>query len=231
MLQVKCLMGVVLALSLGGCQKDALVKPNSPFYAPVQARDISMPPVSSGSLYRQNYSVTLYGDRKAYRVGDVVTILLTETTSSKKSNNASHSKSSDIEVTSPILFGENPVDLSVAIENDSSFSGKGSAGQSNSLQGSITVTVHQLYPNGLMLVKGEKWLTLTSGSEVIRVSGLLRPEDVSSENTALSEKLADARLIYNSTDDLADSVKQGYKMDSGVASTADSMLWDLTQTL
>lgn len=231
MLQVKCLMGMVLALSLVGCQKDAVVKPNSPFYAPVQPSDMTMPPASNGSLYQQDYSLALYGDRKAYRVGDVITILLLEATSSRKSNSASHSKSSEVEVASPIVFGKNPVDLSMAIENDSSFSGKGSAGQSNTLQGSITVTVHRLHPNGLMFVKGEKWLMLTSGSEVIRISGLLRPEDVSSENTVLSVKLADARLTYNSTGDLDDSIKQGYKMDTGVTSTVDSMLWDLTQTL
>jgi flagellar L-ring protein precursor FlgH len=210
MLQVKRLIGLVIVLALVGCQKDAMVKPDDPFYAPVQPSHIAPPPASNGSLYQQNYSMALYGDSKAYRVGDVITILLTETTSSKKSNNASHSKSSDVEVTTPTIFGKTPIDLSVALENDSSFSGKGSAGQSNSLQGSITVTVHQLYPNGLMFVKGEKWLTLTNGSEVIRVSGLLRPEDVSPENTALSTKLADARLTYSGTGDLADSAKQGW---------------------
>jgi len=210
MLQVKRLIGLVLILTLAGCQKEAMVKPDDPFYAPVQPSHIAPPPASNGSLYQQNYSMTLYGDRKAYRVGDVITILLTETTSSKKSNSSSHSKSTEVTVGNPTLFGKQPVDLSVGIENDTSFSGKGSAGQSNSLQGSITVTVHQLYPNGLMLVKGEKWLNLTNGSEVIRVSGLLRPEDVTPENTALSTKMADARLTYSGTGDLANSSRQGW---------------------
>lgn len=107
-------------------------------------------------------------------------------------------------------MGQQPFNLETSIENDTAFSGKGSTGQSNSLQGSITVTVHQLYPNGLMLVKGEKWLNLTNGSEVIRVSGLLRPEDVTPENTALSTKLADARLTYSGTGDLADTTSQGW---------------------
>jgi flagellar L-ring protein precursor FlgH len=210
MLQVKRLMALSLLLTLVGCQKEAMVKPDDPFYAPVQPSHMAPPPASNGSLYQQNYSMSLFGDRKAYRVGDLITIMLTETTSSRKSTNASHSKSSEITIANPTIFGKTPVDLSTTVENETDFSGNGSANQSNSLQGSITVTVHQLYPNGLMLVKGEKWLNLTNGSEVIRVSGLLRPDDVSPENTAPSTKLADARLTYSGTGDLADSTRQGW---------------------
>lgn len=208
---MKRIMAITLALALAGCQsKEEMIKPDDPFYAPVQPSHIAPPPASNGSLYQQNYSMTLYGDRKAYRVGDVITVILTETTSSKKSTKSSLSKSSEVEVLNPTIMGQQPIDLTTGIENDTSFSGKGSTGQSNSLEGSITVTVHQIYPNGLMLVKGEKWLNLTNGSEVIRVSGLLRPDDVSPENTAMSTKLADARLTYSGTGDLADTTRQGW---------------------
>lgn len=208
---MKRIMALTFVLALVGCQsKDEMIKPDDPFYAPVQPSHIAPPPASNGSLYQQNYSMTLYGDRKAYRVGDVITVLLTETTSSQKSTKSSLSKSSKVEVLNPTILGQQPLDMTTNIENDTSFSGKGSTGQSNSLQGSITVTVHQIYPNGLMLVKGEKWLNLTNGSEVIRVSGLLRPEDVSPENTAMSTKLADARLTYSGTGDLADTTRQGW---------------------
>jgi len=210
-LGMKRIMALTFVLALVGCQsKDEMIKPDDPFYAPVQPSHIAPPPASNGSLYQQNYSMTLYGDRKAYRVGDVITVLLTETTSSQKSTKSSLSKSSEVEVLNPTILGQQPLDMTTNIENDTSFSGKGSTGQSNSLQGSITVTVHQIYPNGLMLVKGEKWLNLTNGSEVIRVSGLLRPEDVSPENTAMSTKLADARLTYSGTGDLADTTRQGW---------------------
>lgn len=208
---MKRIMALTLAVALAGCQsKEEMIKPDDPFYAPVQPSHIAPPPASNGSLYQQNYSMTLYGDRKAYRVGDVITVLLTETTSSKKSTNASLSKSNDVTIANPTIFGQQPVDLATSIQNDTSFAGKGATGQSNSLEGSITVTVHQIYPNGLMLVKGEKWLNLTNGSEVIRVSGLLRPDDVSPENTAMSTKLADARLTYSGTGDLADTTRQGW---------------------
>ena len=208
---MKRIAGLFMALALAGCQaKEEMIKPDDPFYAPVQPSHIAPPPAANGSLYQQNYSMSLYGDRKAYRVGDVLTVMLTETTSSKKSTNSSLSKSSDIEVLNPTILGRQPFDMTSRIENDTSFSGTGATGQSNSLQWSITVTVHQIYPNGLMLVKGEKWLNLTNGSEVIRVAGLLRPEDVTPENTALSTKLADARLTYSGTGDLADATRQGW---------------------
>lgn len=211
MSKIKRVGWVVVAIALAGCQaKEEMVKPDDPFYAPVQPSHIAPPPAANGSLYQQNYSMSLYGDRKAYRVGDVITILLTEETSSNKSTKSSLSKSNSATIANPTVFGQQPIDLESSIANDTAFSGKGTTGQSNSLEGSITVTVHQLYPNGLMLVKGEKWLNLTNGSEVIRVSGLLRPEDVSPENTALSTKMADARLTYSGTGDLADTTRQGW---------------------
>lgn len=89
MLQFKRIIVLGLFLALAGCQKEAMVKPDDPFYAPVQPSHIAPPPAANGSLYQQNYSMSLYGDRKAYRVGDVITILLTETTKSKKINQCS----------------------------------------------------------------------------------------------------------------------------------------------
>lgn len=208
---MKKMLGLLALLMLVGCQsKEEMIKPDDPFYAPVQPSHIAPPPASNGSLYQQNYSMSLYGDRKAYRIGDVITILLTEETSSNKSTKSSLSKSNSATIANPTVFGQQPINLESSIANDTAFSGKGTAGQSNSLEGSITVTVHQIYPNGLMMVKGEKWLNLTNGSEVIRVSGLLRPDDVTPENTALSTKLADARLTYSGTGDLADTTRQGW---------------------
>lgn len=210
MQQVKRFLGLGMLVLLAGCQQEARVKPDDPQYAPVTPSHMVPPPANNGSLYQQNYSRSLFNDRKAHRVGDIITILLTETTTSQKSTSSSISKDSEITAEVPTILGKRISDFEVGINNEREFSGSGSTGQSNSLQGSITVTVHQVYPNGLMMVKGEKWLTLTNGSEVLRVSGLLRPEDVSPENTVPSTKLADARLTYSGTGELADSTRQGW---------------------
>ena len=67
-----------------------------------------------------------------------------------------------------------------------------------------------LLPNGLLQIRGEKWMTLTNGKEFIRLSGLIRPDDVSSLNTIASTKVADARISYSGTGDLANANQQGW---------------------
>ena len=82
--------------------------------------------------------------------------------------------------------------------------------QSNSLSGNITVTVTEVLPNGLLVLRGEKWLRLNQGDEYIRLTGLAREEDVSSDNSIVSTKLADARISYSGTGALASSNRQGW---------------------
>ena len=81
--------------------------------------------------------------------------------------------------------------------------------QSNRLDGSITVTVYGLLPNGNLMVRGEKWLTLNQGEEYVQVTGIVRPADVSTDNTVPSFKVADARITYSGKGTLADANKPG----------------------
>jgi flagellar L-ring protein precursor FlgH len=91
-----------------------------------------------------------------------------------------------------------------------SFKGAGQATQSNSLTGEISVTVAQVYPNGTMLVRGQKLLTLNRGDEYIRLSGLVRPDDVGSDNRVPSTRVADARIAYSGRGELARGSRQGW---------------------
>ena len=86
----------------------------------------------------------------------------------------------------------------------------GDSSQSNSLSGNITVTVAAVHPNGNMLVRGEKLLTLNQGAEVVRISGLVRPVDVTPQNTVLSTQIADAQITYSGTGAIAQSNQQGW---------------------
>ena len=90
------------------------------------------------------------------------------------------------------------------------FTGEADSSQSNSLSGEITVTVVDILPNNNMVVQGEKWLTLNKGKEYIRIAGVIRPQDVSPENTIESGKLADAQIAYSGEGFLADSNEQGW---------------------
>jgi flagellar L-ring protein precursor FlgH len=79
-----------------------------------------------------------------------------------------------------------------------------------SLAGSITVTVTEVLPNGVLRIRGEKWLSLTNGEEYIRLTGLVRPQDIKPDNTLASNRIADARIAYGGTGDFDQANQMGW---------------------
>lgn len=203
--------GMLMLLLVAGCaSNEPVAQPDDPHYAPVQPSRMEPPPATRGSLFQASHSRPLYGDRKAYRVGDVITIELEERTQSSNSSSTDMTRNTNVDIANPEIGGRSPVDLSVAMNSNRGFAGDASADQSNSLQGAITATIHEVYPNGNLLVRGEKWLTLNQGSEYVRVSGIVRPEDIRPDNTISSMQMADSRLTYSGTGDLANNNRQGW---------------------
>jgi flagellar L-ring protein precursor FlgH len=72
------------------------------------------------------------------------------------------------------------------------------------------VTVAEVLPNGNLVVRGEKWLTLTNGDEYIRLSGIVRPDDISPDNIVLSERIANPRITYRGQGAVAESNIPGW---------------------
>ncbi len=209
------IVGFVLgALLLGGCVAQTPVRPGDPAYAPVMSFPTPVPASTPGSLFNSGYGMELFGDRKANRIGDVITVVLDERTVSQKTTNVSVKKESDAGFNAGPVLGTNPtyknLNLETDLQQDREFTGEADADQSNSLQGNISVTVTDILPNGNLLVRGEKWMTLNRGDEFIRISGVIRPEDVNPDNTVLSTRLANARISYSGTGELADSTKMGW---------------------
>ncbi len=202
---------VSLLALLGGCSSISTnEKPDDPNFAPVPAQSLQPPPITDGSLYQHHYAISLYNDQRARRIGDVITVILQEQTNATKSTSTSTSKESTVEFTPTAIFGQQYGFLNNNVEGTRDFSGQGDSDQSNSLQGQITVTISDILPNGLLEVRGEKWLSLNEGDEFIRVKGLIRPQDIGPDNTVTSTKLADARISYGGTGPLANANKQGW---------------------
>lgn len=197
----------VLLISLGACQSMLPPKVNDPQYAPVSPASLVPPPLKNGGIYQAGYSSGIFEDQRAIRTGDIITIVLDERTASKKSSGASLSKKNDTSVGGITIQG---LALEQAMAGDRQFEGSSDADQSNSLKGNITVTVADVLPNGVLVLRGEKWITLTNGDELIRISGLARPADISPSNTIPSTKLADARITYSGRGEMADSNRMGW---------------------
>ena len=186
-------------------------KPGDPDFAPVPSASLIPPPNGGGSLFSETYGMQLFGDKKARNVGDIITVVLDESTQGSKSSAASSSKNNSAALSAPVVpFIGELGSLSGSIEGDRNFSGSGDADQSNSLTGNITVTVSEVLPNGVLRVRGEKWITLNTGAEFIRIKGMLRPEDINLDNTVSSQKLADARIAYSGAGAVANASKQGW---------------------
>ena len=204
----------LLAVAAVGCIPLTPHRPE-PTYEPAYPLLPPPPAPTGGGLYQTGFGVDLFDDHRAMRAGDIVTIVLQEVTKSSKSAATNINKGSSSELPEPtvlgsIISGSNPNGLLNSIENSNKFNGAAGSDQSNSLSGTISAVVTAVYPNGLLQVQGEKWLQLNRGEEYVRVSGIVRREDIDGSNMVSSLKLADARLAYSGTGELADANSAGW---------------------
>ena len=191
--------------------------------APVKAPDIkpvdiaSTPPTHDvdGSIYRSSSNRFLFEDVRARRVGDVINVVLEERTDATKAASTSTNKATGINMPGPKILGGSVSALgreifSNDVSSNSDFSGQADSSQSNRLSGSIAVTIVQELSNGNLWIKGQKRLTLNQGSEIVEVSGQIRPADIAPDNSVLSWQIADAQITYGGTGLLADANTAGW---------------------
>lgn len=211
---LRLLLASAVTALLGGCVIAGDVRP----YAAMPPVTPVMVPVSqptAGAIYAAGPGLQLYTDRRARDVGDLLTITLTESTTAQTTANTSTSKESDLDIGSPTLFGA-PVTLGgrnilgASATGERDFAGRGSSAQSNRLQGNVTVTVTQRLPNGNLVVQGAKNLRLNQGDELVQVQGIVRPADITPDNTVPSSRVADARIVYGGRGAVAQSNAMGW---------------------
>lgn len=204
------LLGLLLltgCMSMPSRHDDAAWAPTPPPPPPAA-------PPSDGAIYQAGQNMELFTDPRAHRVGDILTIALVENMQASKKATTDTSKKDVANLGAPTLlghaltFGGSPA--SIGTSGDRTFSGSGDSSQSNQLTGEITVTVAQRLSNGNMVVRGEKWVTINQGRELIRVSGIVRPQDILPDNSVPSTRVADARITYNGRGALAEANSQGW---------------------
>jgi len=199
---------------LGGCVIAGDVRPY-PAMAPVQPIVPMQAAPTAGAIYAAGPTLNLYADRRARDVGDLLTITLLENTTAQTSANTATNKESNLSLGTPSILGA-PVTLggkdilSATAKGARDFTGKGNSAQSNRLQGNVTVTVVQRLPNGNLVVQGQKNLRLNQGDELVQVQGIVRPGDISADNTVPSSRVAEARIVYGGRGPVAQSNAMGW---------------------
>ncbi|MFL1452912.1 flagellar basal body L-ring protein FlgH [Marinobacter sp. GN3S48] len=211
-ISIRTLALVAVLIVLQGCTAMSRQRavPDDPAYAPVRAEAMMQRNPESGAIFQTQRNHNLYGDTVALNVGDVLTVTLEESTRASKNAETSISKDQEISMLDPQILGKTGLNLGTEIEQERDFEGQAEADQSNSLAGSITVTVTEVLPNGVLHIRGEKWLSLTNGDEYIRLTGLVRPQDIAPDNTVASNRIANARFAYGGTGDFDQANQMGW---------------------
>jgi flagellar L-ring protein precursor FlgH len=191
--------------------EDAVSRDYQPIYPMTSEVSDKLP---DGSIYSTQASGLFATDRRASKIGDILTVSFAESFQATKSQNAATSKSSSNQISLPDVLPEfaraERISNALTSSSDRSFTGSGSTAQSNSLTGQISVHVVRVLPGGNLEILGQKRLVLNKGDEYIRVSGVVRPEDISADNVILSDRIASANIQYIGAGDIADPANQGW---------------------
>lgn len=185
---------VIAAALLSACASA----PTSIVQGPTSARPLppAYPPaaVTNGSIYQASTYRPAFEDRRARHVGDVINVVITESTSAVKNGASAGNKSGSVNFGVPGLL-QNRLGANVATSADNKFADADSQSLSNSFRGTIGATVVEVLSNGNLIIAGEKQVGMNKATEYIRISGMVNPDSING-NSVASTAIADARVEY-----------------------------------
>ena len=234
--------GLLLA-ALAGCAATRQTLPpvieTKPMQKKVQIEDQLLPKAEfSGSLYEANGSLyatrsmfnDFFIDTKARKVGDIVTVEISESSKATNSADTKTGRASSLEAGIDTLFGTedwyrdkvlpkipswlpkpdffgNP---SVKGSMSSGFDGSGSTSRSGALNAFITCRVTELLPNGNLIIVGSREILVNNETQMIILSGTIRPRDINDDNVILSTFVSDAKIAYSGSGIVNDRQRPGW---------------------
>jgi flagellar L-ring protein precursor FlgH len=176
-----------------------------------EAKDLAAQ--GNGAIFNVTSSRPLFEDRRARFVGDTLTINIVEKTQASKKSDTKAERSQAMDVSVPNVINlpfKGAQGMTLGVDSGSKFGGTGSNTSSNDFISTITVTVIDVYPNGNLLVSGEKQLGLKDGEEFIRFSGVVNPNTITGANTVQSTQVADARMEFKANGTLDSANTPGW---------------------
>lgn len=208
----------ILALFLGGC--EALNPPapgTDPDYAPTYPTGPDPKELrrESGAIYSSETALPLFETPRARHQGDILTVFLVENTNGQQKATTVQKKNDTALSVNSVFFGR-PISLGSKysadynLSNQRTFDGEVATVQNNQLLGNITVTITRVLANGNMLVQGEKWVRINQAKEYIRLSGIVRPQDIKPDNSISSDRVANARISYGGVGQANNTNAQGW---------------------
>ncbi len=190
---------------------------------PAREQRLEKPAVSyvNGSLWQAS-STSLIDDLKARRVGDTLTVIVTEQTSASKEATTGTGRSGSVAAGIPNLLGfeakmaglngMDPTKL-ISASTDSKYSGSGSTTRKDNLTATMTARVMEVLPNGNLLIEGRRNVMVNNEDQMIVLEGTVRPRDITPDNAINSSLIADARITYSGNGVISDRQRPGWLMN------------------
>ncbi|MFH1137358.1 MAG: flagellar basal body L-ring protein FlgH [Pseudomonadota bacterium] len=176
-------------------------------------------PRTEGSLFSDDAQANMYTDVTAKGLGDIVTINIVETSNATKEAKTSTGRKSALSANVKALMGYETklglpkgFDPASAISTDfsSDFSGTGNTSRKESMTAQISARVIKILPNGNLVLRGSREISLNNERQLMVIMGIVRPEDISPSNSIQSTYLADARIDYSGQGDVTRSQRKGW---------------------
>lgn len=183
------------------------------------------PPMpAEGSLWSEASGISLFPDRRARKIGDIVIVRIVEDPEAELNANTKTSRSSGIDAAKLKFFGymkalaeknprlaQNPGEDDLMLASlGTKFDGKGTSDRDGHLKAYISAVVEKVLFNGNLYVVGKRKITVNNETEYITLSGIIRPDDISPTNEISSTYVADARITYAGIGPVADKQKPGW---------------------
>lgn len=187
---------IVASFLLNACS----ISPNSIITKPTSARpEVSqIQPAKNGSIFLASAYRPMFEDRRPRFVGDILTINIVENTTAAKTGANKTSKAGSVKSSITSAFGSPVPRATFQAASDTSFDDKANSDASNKFSGTVGVTVIEVLANGNLVVSGEKQIAFDKGTEFVRFSGVVNPDNVTQGNVVSSNRVADARIEYRS---------------------------------
>jgi flagellar L-ring protein FlgH len=174
-------------------------------------------PVAVGSLWPADDHVFFYADRKALRVGDIITIRIVENLKANNTADTDLSRNSSLDASLSHFFGKEKFlklfkvgDDLIKSTADNSHKGSGTTTREGQVTATITAIVREVLSNGNLVVQGTRGVAVNHEEQYITITGVVRPEDVNRDNVVLSSQVADAKIAIGGTGVVADKQRSGW---------------------
>ncbi len=166
----------------------------------------------TGALFASPTHFSLYSDKKAKRVEDVVTVIVVE--SARASNDTKTQTDEKQNTAVQVSAGTGPLNfipgMGAGMGTDNAYDGRGKTSRVGEVKATVSARVVKVYDNGNLLIEGNKEVEVNNETEILKVSGIVRSEDISSDNTIFSYKIADARIQYSGDGTNSSASKPGW---------------------